>query len=92
MILSLPVMLMKESTTALPPSAPSVELYTLENIAERVYEAATHGTCLLQSERKIVLEETSLSSLVTSFEKALGNAVDKGYFTHILLPQQEFTM
>ena len=69
-----------------------MELYTLKNIAERVYEAASHGTSLLQSERKLVLEETSLSSLVTSFEKALGDAVDKGDFTHILLPQRKFTM
>ena len=65
-------------------------LYTLENLAGKVYEAATCGTNLPRSERKLELEGSSLASLVTAFEEALGDAVDRGDFTHVLLPLREF--
>lgn len=74
----------------LSPNIQSQGLYTLENLAGTVYEAATCGTTLSRSERKLELEGSSLASLVTSFEEALGDAVDKGDFTHVLLPHREF--
>jgi hypothetical protein len=67
-------------------------LYTLENLSGKVFEAATYGVSLSRSERKLELEGSSLSSLVTAFEKALGDAVDKRDFTHILLPKRDFIM
>jgi hypothetical protein len=81
-----------ESMPVLSPNLPSLGLYTLENLVERVYEAATYGISLPRSERKLELEGSSLTSLVTAFEEALGDAVDKGDFTHILLPHREFIM
>jgi hypothetical protein len=76
----------------LSPNVPSSDLYTLEDLAGRVYEAATCGISLPRSERKLELEGSSLASLVTAFEEALGNAVDKGDFTRVLLPHREFIM
>ena len=60
----------------LSPNIQSQGLYTLENLAGTVYEAATCGTTLSRSERKLELEGSSLASLVTSFEGALGDAVN----------------
>ena len=70
----------------------SQSLYTLEDLAGKVYEAATCGVSLSRSERKLELEADSLASLVTAFEKALGDAVDRKDFTHVLLPHREFVM
>jgi hypothetical protein len=64
----------------------SQELYTLENLPGRVYEAATSGMIPPRSDRKLELKGSSLASLVTAFEKALDDAVEKGDFTHVLLP------
>lgn len=76
----------------LSPNIQSQGLYTLENLAGRVYDAAVCGTSLPRSGRKLELEGSSLASLVTAFEEALGDAVDRGDFTHVLLPHQEFIM
>lgn len=67
-------------------------LYTLETLSGRVYEAATCGISLPRSERKLELAGDSLASLVTALEEALGDSVDRGDFTSILLPQREFIM
>ena len=79
-----------ESMPVLSPNIRSTGLYTLENLAGNVYEAATCGISLPRSERKLGLEGSSLASLVTAFEEALGNAVDQGDFTRVLLPLREF--
>jgi hypothetical protein len=76
----------------LSPDMQSQRLYTLENLSGRVYDAATDGTSLPRSERKLVIEGGSLAALVTAFEEALGDAVDRGDFTHVLLPRREFLM
>lgn len=76
----------------LSPNIRSQGLYTLENLAGRVYDEATCGISLPRSERKLELEGSSLASLTTAFEEALGDAVDKGDFTHVLLPLREFIM
>lgn len=81
-----------ESMPILSPNIPSPGLYTLKNLARRVYEEATCGISLPRSERKLELKGSSLASLITAFEKALGNAVGRGDFTHVLLPQREFIM
>jgi hypothetical protein len=81
-----------ESNQVLPPNVQPQELYTLDNLSGRVYAAATSGMILPRSDRKLELEGGSLASLVTAFEKALGDAVDKGEFTHVLLPHREFIM
>lgn len=81
-----------ESVPALSPNISSQGLYSLENLSGRVYEAATSGVGLPRSERKLELEGTSLASLVTAFEEALGDAADRGDFTHVLLPHREFVM
>jgi hypothetical protein len=81
-----------ESMPVLSPNIQSPGLYILENLAGTVYEAATCGINLPRSERKLGLEGSSLASLVTAFEEALGDAVDQGDFTHILLPLREFIM
>ena len=70
----------------LSPTIPSLSLNTLENLAGRVYEAATSGITLHRSERKLELEGSSLASLVAVFEEALGDAADRGDFTQVLLP------
>jgi hypothetical protein len=76
----------------LSPNIQSPDLYTLENLAGKVYEAATCGLNLPRSERKLELEGSSLASLVTTFEETLDDAVDRGDFTHVLLPSREFSM
>lgn len=76
----------------LSPNIHSQGLYSLENLSGKVYEAATCGLNLSRSERKLELEESSLASLVTAFEEALGDAADRGDFTHVLLPHREFIM
>lgn len=76
----------------LSPNIHSQGLYSLENLSGKVYEAATCGIGLPRSERKLELEGSSLASLVTAFEEALGDAADKGDFTHVLLPLREFIM
>jgi hypothetical protein len=81
-----------ESMQGLSPNTQSQGLYTLETLSGRVYEAATAGITLPRSERKLELEGGSLASLVTAFEVALGDAVDKEDFTHVLLPHREFIM
>lgn len=76
----------------LSPNMQSQELFTLETLSGRVHRAATCGISLPRSERKLELEGDSLTSLVIAFEEALGDAVDRGDFTHVLLPQREFIM
>lgn len=76
----------------LSPNIQSQGLYSPENLAGKVYDAATSGIGLSRSERKLVLEGNSLALLVTAFEEALGDAADRGDFTHVLLPHREFLM
>ena len=75
-----------ESMPVMSPNIQSPGLYTLENLAGKVYEAATCGINLPRSERKLELEGSLLASLVTAFEETLGDAVDQGDFTRVLLP------
>ncbi|KAF8804651.1 hypothetical protein BYT27DRAFT_7213790 [Phlegmacium glaucopus] len=81
-----------EPIQVLSPTIESPGLYTIENLSERVYEAATCGISLPRSERRLELEGSSLASLVTAFEEVLGDAVDRGDFTRVLLPQREFSI
>lgn len=76
----------------LSPNMQSQELYTLETLSGRVHRAATYGISIPRSERKLELEGDSLASLVTAFEEFLGDAVDRGDFTRVLLPRREFIM
>ena len=76
----------------LSPNIQSSGLYILKNLAGRVYKAVTCGISLPRSGRKLELEGSLLASLIIAFEEALGDAVDQGDFTHVLLPHREFIM
>ena len=68
------------------PDHPSPATYTINNLAEHVFDAAVQG----ENDHGLTVQGTNVAGLVSNFRAKIAAAVIAGDFTNILSPDRSF--